>query len=393
VAGIDEEKAAGEPKESPATAGDRLAARRAAKAARKASQRGTAPALNEAVAANVEAATSWYSGHQATLWLITLAVVVVGGGTYAITEYLAGQRAQAAELLAKAVTTAQAPVVDSDDAALLENVDESYPTTKARAEQALTHYKALEKAFPDSRVASWGKLGEANALFALGRYEDAEPLYKQARGGEAETYVQARALEGEGLSLVQRKKYVDAIARFDDMAKLAGGQYAPLADYQKARALRALDRRDEAKQILAKLVADAETKAKASEDAVSPDPAYDTVSELATTLLAELSSDAEPLRVELPAEAAPAPAAVAPTPSAAPVVQAAPVVAPAPPAAAKPPVAPKLAPVAPKPAPAVDAPKPAPVEAAPVEAAPVEAAPAPVAPAPSAPAPGAEATP
>jgi hypothetical protein len=155
VAGTDEDKAATDTKaERPASAGDRLAARRAAKAARKAAERGTAPALNEAVAANVEAATSWYSGHQTSLWLVTGAVLLVGGGAYALTAHFANQRAEAAALLAQATTTALAPVIEGDNAALLENVDESYPTAKARAEQVMTHYKALAKAFPESRVTS-----------------------------------------------------------------------------------------------------------------------------------------------------------------------------------------------------------------------------------------------
>ncbi|MGD8861712.1 MAG: hypothetical protein PVI30_17005, partial [Myxococcales bacterium] len=206
-----------------ADAARRLAARRAAKAAAKASKRGTdaVPDVTE----TVEVAQGWYEQNSRTLW-----AAVVGGGLIAviwlaISAHMDKTASEGASELAEAVETANAPIIAEGETPP-EGVDESYSSVETRAEKAAAAFEQVQQDHPDTDAARWAKLGEANELYALGKYDEAvkafDAVLAQAQGN---AFLEWRALEGSGFALEAQEKYAQAQKRFEELSAVQSGAY------------------------------------------------------------------------------------------------------------------------------------------------------------------------
>ena len=250
--GLSEQEGKKVPKRQ-ADAARRLAARRAAKAAAKASKRG-ADTIPDRVEEKVESAASWYEQHARTLWIAIVVGVAIGFGAVLISEQAGQAGREGARALAEGVTTSISPIV-AEDAEKPEGVDETYVSATARAETAMDRYRAMLARHGNEPAAPWAQLGEATALYTLGKHGEAEQAYDKAlQSGAKGGYLRARALEGAGFALEAQDKHTDAQKRFEELAELDDGAFAPLGKYHAARMLVAQKQPDKAVDLLDELV-------------------------------------------------------------------------------------------------------------------------------------------
>jgi tetratricopeptide (TPR) repeat protein len=251
VAGLQEEKdkSGGE-----LTRGERYAARLGAKAARKAADRGKRPVVINKFAEIANGIGDWLKERQKlVLWATAagIVIVVIAATWYAITGKT---DREAAVLLKKAVTTAQAMVLSEENALDQKERVESYASSEEKAKKSLESYRAVLSKYSKSAAAAWSKLGEANSLFELGKFEEAQKSYEQAlQMADNNSYVKWRALEGAGFALEANDKYAQAATYFEKIASVADGAYKPESEYHVARMQLAQGDRDPATKKLVAL--------------------------------------------------------------------------------------------------------------------------------------------
>jgi tetratricopeptide (TPR) repeat protein len=255
VAGLQEEK--GKSGSDELTRGERYAARKGAKAARKAADRGKRPVAMSKFAEIIDVVGDWLKEQQKiVLWSAVTGVVIIA---IALIWYaIAGKTdREAGVLLKKAITTAQAAVLSEENALDQKGADESYSSVEEKAKKSLESYRTVLSKYSKSAAAAWSKLGEASSLFELGKFEEAQKSYEQAlQLADNNYYVKWRALEGVGYALEAKDKYAQAASYFEKIASLADGAYKPESEYHVARMQLAQGARDSAKNKLIALLTD-----------------------------------------------------------------------------------------------------------------------------------------
>ncbi len=241
------------------TAGQRLAAAKAAKAAKKAALRGRdAEQLEDKATQRAEAAGSWLEDHRGQLMGLVLAVVVGGGIFMGWTHYAKSQDADAAGLLWRATETLEAPIVleGEDRPEGVEEDDEVYPTIAARAAATLEPLDALLRDHSGSGAAIYAQLERGRALYQQGEFADARTAFQAALTGSADVRVHARALEGIAFTHESEEAWGEAIARFEELREAAEDTETEiLADYHIARMHIAQDEEVPAKEKLQAVLA------------------------------------------------------------------------------------------------------------------------------------------
>jgi tetratricopeptide (TPR) repeat protein len=232
----DDARKAAAPASGELTPGSRLAAQRAAKAAQKAAKKGTAPMVPTAVGARVSRFNELMEQNRklilgSALALVSVLVLVTAWRLFSSTTSRSAGRAlaQAVSEVSEAIRADQERLADEQEGAATE-------AKKPDAAKALREFRETVRRYPGTEAAGWARLGEAKELYAAGKY--AEPAWAYDAAVEAadnDEFVKSRALEGLGFSLEAQKKYAEALDRFRHMAELAGGAFAPLAEYHVAR--------------------------------------------------------------------------------------------------------------------------------------------------------------
>ena len=209
---------------APLTAGQRLAAQQAAKAARKAAQRGRdAELVEERALAQAALAKDWLQDNLKPLGLMAGGVLVVaaigiGWSTFAHHQGIAAGAQLAAVL---------------DDGT-------SDPATLAGA------YAAVADAHANTLAAAWARIGEGRALYAQGKWAKAKEAYQAALAAREDEGVRWAALEGIAYSLEEERSYDDAIDQLETLREL-DGTLAPIAGYHQGRILVAQGKLEQAK--------------------------------------------------------------------------------------------------------------------------------------------------
>ena len=211
-------------KEAPMTAGQRLAAQQAAKAARKAAQKGRdAELVEEKAIAQAAVAKDWLQDNLKPLGLVAgavLAVAAVGIGWSTVAQ---SRNAAAGAELAAVLEG------DADDDA-------------ARAEA----YAAVAQAHPKTLAGAWARIGEGRALYAQGQWEQARAAYRAALDGSEDESLRWAALEGISYTYEAEKSYDQAIEQLEALRAI-DSNIAPIAGYHQARILIAQGKLEEAK--------------------------------------------------------------------------------------------------------------------------------------------------
>jgi tetratricopeptide (TPR) repeat protein len=167
----------------------------------------------------------------------------------------------------------------------------TFTSAKERDDKALTEYQAVTKQFANSDAGRWSKLGEANTLLALGKHADAAKAFDVALAAAGDDeFLRFRALEGASYALEAEGKRDEAQKKLEELGKLDGGAYKPVAEYHRARLLAASGKRDEARSVLEAQAKAAEAKPDAK-DGASAGASVDhfpSMTEASETLLQEL---------------------------------------------------------------------------------------------------------
>jgi len=203
---------AGNEKEAPMSAGERLAAQQAAKAARKAAQKGRdAELVEEKAIAQAVVAKDWLQENLKPLGLMAggvLLVAAIGIGWSTVTHR---QNVSAGAELAGVLDG------DVDDAATLANA-----------------YAAVADSHSKAPAAAWARVGEGRALYAQGQWEKARTAYQAALDSSEDEAVRWAALEGIAYSLEAEKSYDQAIEQLESLREL-DRSIAPIAGYHQGR--------------------------------------------------------------------------------------------------------------------------------------------------------------
>lgn len=222
------------PKKS--TAGQRLAASKAAKAAKKAAERGRgAEQIEERAEETVEAAASWLEDHAPKLALGFVAVVVIGAGLVFWNRSQSEEAAVATSRLWEAVEMSEAPI-RSEGQSAIDYEGQSFESISARAKETLEQYAQVKKQHPDGPVAAWAALGEGNAHLQAGDYAKARAAF-EAAVAKAHDYpfVTLRALEGQIFTYEAEKKWEEALRKASDLGTVTFEGGKEMADYHRGR--------------------------------------------------------------------------------------------------------------------------------------------------------------
>jgi len=211
-------------KQAPLSAGERLAASRAAKSARKAADRGRQAELVEDKAlAQAAVAKDWLSENLKPLGLAAGGVILVAAIGIGWSTVAGNKNKEAGSQLAV--------VLDSnvyDDGELAES------------------YAAVVRDHEGTVAATWALIGEGRALYGQGKHEQARDAYKAALESTDDETLQWAALEGIAYTLEAEQSYEQTLEQLDALRAL-GKEVAPIAVYHQARILIQQGRMDEAK--------------------------------------------------------------------------------------------------------------------------------------------------
>ena len=224
---------ADEQNQAPMTAGQRLAAQQAAKAARKAAQRGRdAELVEEKAIAQAAVAKDWLQDNLKPLGLMAGGVLLVAAIGIGWSTFTRGQDRDAGAALAA--------VLDLE-------TEEEGALAAAYAEVAEAH--------PKSPAGAWARVGEGRALYTEGKWEEARAAYQAALDLSDDEVVQWAALEGIAYSLEAQTSYDEALSQLEALREVDSA-VAPIAGYHQGRILQGQGKLDEAKVKLDGVLAD-----------------------------------------------------------------------------------------------------------------------------------------
>jgi len=210
--------------QAPLTAGQRLAAQQAAKAARKAAQRGRdAELVEEKAIAQAVVAKDWMADNLKPLGLMAGGVLLVAAVGIGWATFTHRQNTAAGGQLA---------------AVLEANADDPEALATAYASVAESHSK--------TPAAAWARIGEGKALYAQGKFDSARAAYQAALESSDDETIRWAALEGISYALEAEKSYDEALEQLEAL-RAVNRSIAPIAGYHQGRILAEQGKLDEAK--------------------------------------------------------------------------------------------------------------------------------------------------
>lgn len=210
-------------KSAPMTAGQRLAAQQAAKAARKAAERGRdAELMEEKAIAQAAAAKDWLGDNLKPLGLAAGGVLLVAAVWIGWSAFQRSQKVDAGAALAEVLQSA------GDDSA------------------QISAFATVAEQHPGTPAAAWARVSEGRALYEQGKWEPARQAYEAALEHSEDEGVRWAALEGIAYTLEAEQSYDQALERLEELRAL-GPAIAPIAGYHQGRILMEQGKLEEAK--------------------------------------------------------------------------------------------------------------------------------------------------
>lgn len=247
------------------SAGERLAAAKAAKASQKAAKAAARKPVEEAaepeevvedeVQARAVAATSWVHDHQATIVKVLGGAALVAAAVLAI-QYFSGTSARAAgELMSSALVVAASPTGEAEEGEVLRPGEQRYADEAAREAALVTAYERVVSEQPDSAAAAWARLALGRVKLDAGEFADARTLFEAAiEGAEGgDLTLRAAAIEGVAFSHEGEEHWDEAATQYERLDGL-GGAYEQAAAFHQARILLAKGERATAIERLQALI-------------------------------------------------------------------------------------------------------------------------------------------
>lgn len=169
----------------------------------------------------------------------TLAAIVVVGGIVGWQTYTVRRESRAFDAYADALDVLRAPI-RTDDAPDPDTVPPRrgprFHSLEERTRASVEKLRQVEQRFPQSRIAPLARLGEATALYELGRYDEAKQVYRSLLGADV-AGLEGRVLEGLGFAMESTGDLDGAMAKYRDLQTVENGTYRDAAQYYQARLL------------------------------------------------------------------------------------------------------------------------------------------------------------
>lgn len=220
-------------KQAPMTPGQRLAAQQAAKAARKAAEKGRdAELVEEKALAQAAVAKDWFQENLRPLGLMAGGVLLVAAVGIGWSTFTRGQAVEAGAALAK--------VLDGN---------------ASEPEELAGAYASVAEAHPKTPAAAWARVGQGKALFSEGNWAEARAAYQGALETTDDEMVRWLALEGIAYSLEAETSYDQALEQLEAL-RAVDPAVAPIAGYHQGRILQEQGKLGEAKTKLEGVLAD-----------------------------------------------------------------------------------------------------------------------------------------
>ncbi|MEM7434021.1 MAG: tetratricopeptide repeat protein [Myxococcota bacterium] len=211
-------------KEARLSPGQRLAATRAAKSARKAAERGRqAEMVEDKALAQAAVAKDWLEDNLRTIGLAVAGVLIVAAIGIGWSTVERNKNEAAGSQLAS--------VLDA-------NIYDDAELAKSYAAVATDH--------EGTPAATWALIGQGRALYGQGQHAEARASYMKALESTDEETLQWVAIEGIAYTYEAEEAYDEALAQLDALRELSK-EVAPIASYHQGRILMAEGRTDEAK--------------------------------------------------------------------------------------------------------------------------------------------------
>jgi predicted negative regulator of RcsB-dependent stress response len=204
-------------------------------------------------------------GAEASDWLMkrqqiigaTLGVLLVGGLVAATVHYFSSRSEEkASKQLGQALTVLERPVVTGVDLQPAEAGQEPpFKSEKEKDEAIVKTLSDFRGAHGGSDAAVMAALPLGKAQYRLGNYDGAIAAFDEyVAKGEKNEPLMVSAREGQGYAHEAKGQLDQALASFQEMAKLdAGGFLQGMGQYHQARILVAQGKKDEAAQLLSDL--------------------------------------------------------------------------------------------------------------------------------------------
>lgn len=254
------------------TPGQRLAAQKAEKAAKKSQQKLTRKEEAEAAKAASEILTtrpagepdeaelrvaetrSYVASHSKQVVYAAVAIAAAFFAWFAFEQYSERQEVAAGRLLYQATEAARAEIRE-EPAAGETSRKLTFRSLAARDREALRRFRKVVSEAPSSDAAVRARLGIASILVAQDKLTEAKRELEAAaelRGDDPG--LGAQAIEGLGVIALEQRQWSQAKQRFEELRALDGNRYQHVASYLAARTLFAQGRPNEAKPKLRALL-------------------------------------------------------------------------------------------------------------------------------------------
>ncbi|MBL8602888.1 MAG: tetratricopeptide repeat protein [Myxococcales bacterium] len=197
-------------------------------------------------------AGDWLAERRGVLTAGVLVVLVAVGGALGYQKYSQSKENRAADAYSEALQVATAPIEAEP-----ENAEQSsnrppgprFRTFEARLQASVEKFRQVERNFPQSRIAPVARLNEANALFLLGRYQEARQLFEGLRGADT-AGLEGRVVEGIAHAYESLGNLDAAERTYRELQDVQGGTFRDEAQYSLARLALRRDQAARARELL-----------------------------------------------------------------------------------------------------------------------------------------------
>ncbi len=209
-----------------------------------------------AVASTIARATEYYERHARTVQIVAAAAVVVVLAIAGFTAWRARVNSRSAEMLADAMTVAQAqiappPVPGAPPAPAPAG---TFPSAQARDQAALARFVAIANEYPSSPAGIAARYRAAALLASLGRYGEAVQRYQEVVDRAGTSIYGEMARLGIADADAAAGKYDQAIAAYRKLSQDAATLPVDGVLMQLGRAYQAAGKTADARQTFKQIV-------------------------------------------------------------------------------------------------------------------------------------------
>ncbi len=216
---------------------------------------------NDEFIQTTRSALDWAYERRRFLGLLIVVALLAAVGGILTRRMIQADQADASKVYGEALEVATAPIIVRETEDIPPKAEDdalSFGSIEARATEALKQYEKTITEKGDTKVGALAVAGKADALFQLGRYDEAIKAYEDFLskdiGKEADVSLRALVVEGLGNAYEAAGKLDEAKAKFEQLAEKEPGVAGRMANYHLARLAQAGGEEDEAKKLYAKVI-------------------------------------------------------------------------------------------------------------------------------------------